>query len=475
MAEPEGQSDGTVAASAIPSLDRVLRSAPFAPLLAIHGHTHVAQQARAHLAQLRARARDGRLLAQALEPAQLGRAVAQALQAAARPALRPVFNLTGTVLHTNLGRAPLPEVAVQAVADVMRSPANLEFDLDTGARGERDARVAGLVCALTGAEAALVVNNNAAAVLLMLNTLAKERATLVSRGELVEIGGSFRIPDIMAGAGTRLHEVGTTNRTHARDYARAIGPDTALLMKVHCSNYAIQGFVHSVDVAALAALAQAHQLPLAVDLGSGTLLPLSRWGLPDEPTVAQVLAQGADLVSFSGDKLLGGPQAGIVAGRADLIAALQRNPLKRALRAGKLTLAALEAVLRLYAEPEHLAQRLTSLRWLTRPQADIQAQAQRILPALRATLKGRAHIAAVAMASQIGSGALPVSVLPSFGVRLHVPGAGGAALLRLQAALRALPRPVLGRVAEDALWLDLRCLEPEDETGFIHQWATLDP
>ncbi|HHA1222020.1 TPA: L-seryl-tRNA(Sec) selenium transferase [Stenotrophomonas maltophilia] len=461
-------------AAALPSLDRVLRLPALAPLIEGHGRSRIAQLLRSHLQVLRERVSASQLstaqLQEAVDGPALVAAVEAALAADARLDLQPMFNLTGTVLHTNLGRALLPEAAVQAVTRAMTAPVDLEFDVIRGRRGDRDARVQALICELTGAEAATVVNNNAAAVLLLLNSLANRREVVVSRGELVEIGGAFRIPDVMRSAGARLLEVGTTNRTHAADFTNAIGARTALLMEVHASNYAISGFTAKVDTAAMAAIAHEHGLPLVVDLGSGSLCDLGMFGLPHEPTVQETLADGADLVSFSGDKLLGGPQAGIIAGRADLIARINRNPLKRALRMDKMGLAALEAVLALYREPELLAQRLPTLRTLSRTQDDIDAQAQRLLQPMRASLADYS-LEPASMHSQIGSGAQPQAQLASAGLRITSARRGGLDLLAKR--LRQLPRPVLGRISDDALWLDLRCLEPADEARFLDQWSTL--
>jgi L-seryl-tRNA(Ser) seleniumtransferase len=389
-----------------------------------------------------------------------------------QPSQRRVFNLTGTVLHTNLGRAPLPEEAITAAVDAMRHPTTLEYKIETGKRGERDDHVAGWLMQLTGAEAALAVNNNAGALVLTLNTLAEGRETIVSRGELIEIGGSFRLPEIMARAGTKLREVGTTNRTHLADYAAAIGPETGLILKAHTSNYVVQGFTAAAPAAKLAALAREHAIPFVEDLGSGSLVDFERWGLPHEPTVTEALAQGADLVTFSGDKLLGGPQAGLVVSRAELIRRLARNPLKRALRLDKIRLAALEAVLRLYADPDRLAQRLPVLRLLARPQDEIKALGERLLPTVERVLQDIAEVTLVQTKSQIGSGALPVSLLPSAALALRPrPQRSGAAVETLARALRTLPIPVIGRIEMGRVLLDLRCLE--DEASFLEQLGTI--
>ncbi|NYT22601.1 L-seryl-tRNA(Sec) selenium transferase [Alcaligenaceae bacterium] len=458
-------------ASDIPSLERLLSSETALALTAEVGRGRLAGILRQVLDQSRTRALAGELAIEDLADSSLLDQARTRLAVQDQPRLRAVYNLTGTVLHTNLGRALLPDEAVQAVVQALSAPANLEFDLDTGRRGDRDDLVEGLLRELTGAEAATVVNNNAAAVLLMLNTLANRREAVVSRGELVEIGGAFRIPDIMQRAGARLVEVGTTNRSHPADYENAVGPRTALLMKVHCSNYAISGFTRSVGLGQVAAIARRHGLPTAIDLGSGTLVDLTQWGLPREDTVREAITAGADIVTFSGDKLLGGPQAGLIVGSADLIRKIKKNPLKRALRVGKLTLAALEPVLALYRSPERLADRLTTLRLLTRPQAQMRQQAERLRPVLQQALGDAYHVESTAMFSQIGSGALPVDQLPSHGLLVRHAGKGrpGRALQKLESRLRELPRPVIGRIAQDALWLDLRCLEERDEAAFTRQ------
>ncbi|MGY4729788.1 L-seryl-tRNA(Sec) selenium transferase [Burkholderia pyrrocinia] len=470
MTEP-GVNELNAVLARVPSVERVLSSAPLQPLLADHGRTRVLNAVRAELERWRTAAQHDPAAAEPLDESRIAAAVARTLAAQSAGAVRAVFNLTGTVLHTNLGRALLPDEAVRAVIDVLTRPVNLEFDLATGRRGDRDDLIDDLLCELTGAEAATVVNNNAAAVLLTLSALATKREVVVSRGELVEIGGAFRIPDIMSRAGARLREVGTTNRTHLRDYADAIGPRTALLMKVHCSNYAISGFTKEATLAELAPLAREHGLPVAVDLGSGTLADLSLWGLPHETTVQETVAAGANVVTFSGDKLLGGPQAGLIVGDRALVAKIKKHPLKRALRVGKLTLAALEPVLRLYQAPEFLRDRLTTLRLLTRPQREIAEAAERVRPALQAALGNGFDVTVEPMFSQIGSGALPVDQLPSAGLVVRTPDGkrSGRALAQLEKRLREWPRPVIGRIADNALRLDLRCLEAADEAAFVAQ------
>jgi L-seryl-tRNA(Ser) seleniumtransferase len=461
--------------SQLPSVDRLLSAAALASLLEAHGRAVVTGMVRDVLAATRAAVKDGAPLP---DEAGLLEKVGAGVTAKMCPKLRPVFNLTGTVLHTNLGRAPLPEEAVQALIAAARSPCALEYDIESGGRGDRDDIVNDLLCELTGADAATVVNNNAAAVFLLLNTLAQKKQVIVSRGELIEIGGAFRVPDIMSRAGAKLVEVGTTNRTHLKDFAEALlagGPRTSMLMKVHASNYAIHGFTHAVPEAELAALAHEHGLPFVIDLGSGTLVDLAAYGLPHEPTPAEAIAAGADLVTFSGDKLLGGPQAGLMVGRADLIAKIKKNPLKRALRVGKLTLAALEAVLALYRDPDRLHLRVTAVRQLTRPEAEIRAAAERLLPALIRALAGVPVTAEiVALKSQIGSGSLPVDRLPSAGFSIRPQGKKSGVLNRIEAALRALPKPVIGRIEDGALLLDLRCLQPQDEAGFAALLAALN-
>jgi L-seryl-tRNA(Ser) seleniumtransferase len=449
-----------------PSVDRIARFAAVASLCETYGRSAVIDAIRAVLDEHRTRMRESGYLSPTDDD--LSRQIADRLQQRATPRLRRVFNLTGTVLHTNLGRTQLSARAIEHASMAMREACNLEFDLDSGGRGERDSLLEDILIELTGAEAATVVNNNAAAVLLVLAALAQKREVILSRGELVEIGGAFRIPDVMRSANTRLIEVGTTNRTHPGDYERAIGPKTAALMKVHMSNYKISGFVAHVSEPEVARIAHEHQLPLIVDLGAGSLIDLAAYGLPREPVVRETIASGADVVTFSGDKLLGGPQAGLVVGKKALIDKIKRHPLKRALRVSKPVLAALEGTLLAYRMPDLLVQELPTLRLLTRPLPDIEALANRVLPHLAAALGTQWQVTVTSVSSQVGSGSLPVEIIPSMALSCRPASARvGSALKRLAAELRQLPTPVIGRVADDALVLDLRCLE--DEQGFIAQ------
>ena len=370
------------------------------------------------------------------EPGDLVALLELELAAARRPTLRRTLNATGVLVHTNLGRAPLPEPALERVREVGRGYSNLEYDLSAGVRGSRQDHSAGLLRRLTGAEAALVVNNNAAAVLLALAALAEGREVVVSRGELIEIGDGFRIPDVLARSGARLVEVGTTNRTRAADYEGTIGPDTAVVLRVHQSNFRVVGFTEQPTVEELAAVARRHGLPLVDDLGSGVLVDV-----PDEPSVRESLSAGADLVTFSGDKLLGGPQAGIVVGRAELVERLRRHPLQRALRADKLTLAALEGTLGLYLDPGRALREIPVLRMLFEPAETLRARTERL-----AALVGGAVEETVA---RVGGGALPLAELPSYACAVEE---------ELAPALRAAEPPVIGIVRDGRLLLDCRTL-----------------
>ncbi|HEY6029000.1 MAG TPA: L-seryl-tRNA(Sec) selenium transferase [Gaiellaceae bacterium] len=407
----------------LPSVDELVRGLDEPHALAV-------EAARAVLDRARETIRGG------ADPGDLGQLLREELAGARRPSLRRVLNATGVVVHTNLGRAPLPEAALERVREVGAGYSNLEYDLDAGRRGSRQVHAADVLRRLTGAEAALVVNNNAAAVMLALAALAEGREVLVSRGELIEIGDGFRIPDVLARSGARLHEVGTTNRTRAADYERALGPETALLLRVHQPNFRVVGFTELPSLAELAAVAHAAGLPLVDDLGSGAFAAFE-----DEPSARDSLAAGADLVCFSGDKLLGGPQAGIVVGRADLVEKLRRHPLQRALRADKLTLAALEGTLALYLDPERAAREVPVLRMLLEPADAVRARAER----LAALVGGEVE----ETVGRVGGGALPLAELPSFACAVEE---------ELAAPLRSQEPPVVGVVRDGRLLLDCRTL-----------------
>lgn len=374
-------------------------------------------------------------------------AVAEELATRQRPSLGPLFNATGVVLHTNLGRAPLPLAAVDAITRVASVGSNLEYDLERGERGSRYVHCARLLCELTGAEDALVVNNGAAALVLALNTLAEGKEAIVSRGELIEIGGSFRVPDIMAKSGALLREVGTTNRTHADDYRRALNDRTGAIIKVHRSNFEVRGFVSDASIRDLMPIAREAAVPLIFDFGSGLLIPLDRFGLPGEPVAGDAVRDGATLTVMSGDKLLGGPQAGILIGTRDTIAACRRNPLARAVRVDKLTLAALEATLTLYRDPDRAVRDIPALAMLTMPAERVKLRADRLAAGLRSAQIG---CDVVASEAGVGGGAFPTARVASWAVALH----GDA--MTLETRLRSAVVPVIGRIAEDRLLLDLR-------------------
>ncbi|MFN3891282.1 MAG: L-seryl-tRNA(Sec) selenium transferase [Beijerinckiaceae bacterium] len=440
----------------LPSVHSVVSSAEAQPLVEVFGRAALVASVREALGLLRDGVAAGRTAT--CDETSVLRAAGRSLEEQAHGALRAVFNLTGTVLHTNLGRAPLPMEAIQAIARTAGA-CNLEFDLATGKRGHRDEHVEQALVRLTGAQAASVVNNNAAGVMLLVNAVANGKEVLVSRGELVEIGGGFRIPEVIARSGARLREVGATNRTHLKDYLNALSARTGAILKVHRSNFELRGFTSEPEEAELAALAQDHGVPFIVDLGSGALCDLARFGLPREPTPMDSLSAGADAVCFSGDKLLGGPQAGMIVGRQEIIDRVRSNPLMRAVRCDKLSLAALSAVLNIYANPERVAERVPALRLLARSQAEIMSLARELHPCVAHALEGSARVEIVTCASQIGSGAQPARELDSAGFRLAPIPRSGMTAGRLAAALRRLPAPIIGRIQGGAVMLDLRCLE----------------
>lgn len=439
----------------LPSVDKLLKTAQGTELLAEFGHSAVVDASRRCLQQAREFIKQQKNLPHfCLSETAFLTYLESILRQQRGVAMKPVHNLTGTVLHTNLGRAVWSHSAQNAALSAMSSAVALEFDLAEGKRGHRDTVISDVISRLTGAEAACVVNNNAAAVLLMLATFAKDKEVVISRGELIEIGGAFRIPDIMAQAGCKLVEVGTTNRTHLKDYRNAINENTAFLMKVHTSNYQISGFTASVEEQALVELGKEFGIPVISDLGSGALVDLTQYGLPKEPTVQEKLAQGVDLISFSGDKLLGAAQAGIIVGKKQWIERLQQHPLKRVLRCDKVILAGLEATLRLYLEPENLTRSLPVLNALTKSLADLEQSAVEISAVLQRKLGTRFDIQIEPGVAQIGSGAQPNEHIASVAVTLQ--SKTEEKTTALLARLKALATPVIGRMENDKIWLDMR-------------------
>ncbi|MFP4035904.1 MAG: L-seryl-tRNA(Sec) selenium transferase [Desulfobacteraceae bacterium] len=444
----------------IPAVDRLLETPLMAEALSRHPRSLLIKAIHSVLDELRQGIRNGGITEQeALEPERVAGLAAERLEALAGPSLRPVVNATGVIVHTNLGRSVLPPRVLEKFKSVACGYSNLEYDLAQGRRGSRYTHVEGVLKELTGAEAAMVVNNNAAAVLLALETLASGREVIVSRGQLVEIGGAFRIPDVMRKSGALMKEVGTTNKTHIRDYAEAMGPETALLLRVHRSNFQLVGFTSDVGTEEMVALARENGVPVMEDLGSGCLVDFSRYGLPKEPTVQETLAAGVDVVTFSGDKLLGGPQAGIILGCAELVEKIQRNPLARAVRIDKLTLAALEDTLSLYRDEERAVEVIPTLRMILMPYQDARSRAAALKRRIGRLETANFSVGLEDAASKTGGGALPLLDIPSRAVSL-VPGRMAAH--EIEAALRAWDPPVLGRVENERVLLDVRTMGDGD-------------
>jgi L-seryl-tRNA(Ser) seleniumtransferase len=440
----------------LPSVDRLLKHPRSERLLSRFKREYVTQKCREMLDEIRGAIKERKSIkVEEFQEESILTRVEQQMGSESEPTLIRVINATGTVLHTNLGRALLPQAAIEALCRVGSHPVNLEYDLSEGGRGKREEAIEKAILDLTGAEAATAVNNNAAAILLGLNTLADGKEVVVSRGELIEIGGSFRIPEIMAKSGATLKEVGSTNRTHPEDYEKAINKRTALLLKVHTSNYKIVGFSSEVELAQLAAIGKKHKIPVMEDLGSGALIDLAQYGLPKEPVVAERVALGADIVTFSGDKILGGPQAGLIVGKKVWVSRMNKNPLKRALRCGKLTLAALEATLKLYQQSTHITEAIPTLKAFTRPVEDIEEMGKQILPILRKTLGEGFSLSLEESSSQIGSGALPTEEIPTKVIAISHNCMGAE---RIAQKFRSANPPILGRIKEDRFLLDLRTI-----------------
>ncbi|MDZ7331359.1 MAG: L-seryl-tRNA(Sec) selenium transferase [candidate division KSB1 bacterium] len=452
--------------SQLPQVDKLLQSNEIAALLDQYPRELILDQIRKYLDQLRWEIQqipDQKLSEYRLNRDELIERLRQELQLGLRPKLRRVINGTGIVLHTGLGRAPLPKPAQQALIEVSEGFSSVEIDLDSGKRGNRHSIVEDLLIKLTGAEAAAVVNNNAAATLLALNTLAFGKGTIVSRGELITIGGSYRIPEIMKKSGTQMIEVGTTNHTDLWEYEQAINDQTGLLLKVHTSNYRIIGFVSDVSLAELVQLGHRHQLPVMHDLGSGMLFDLSRYGLPKEPVVSESIRLGADVVTFSGDKLLGGPQAGILVGKRKYIDAIKKNQLSRALRCGKLTFAALEATLRLFLDKEKLLEHHPVLKFMLRTEAELEQQAIQLKDRLQQIIGGQGEVTVAAGLSEVGGGSLATESLPTRLLLLQLGQYSPEALAR---KLRLSDPPIIPRIVNNRVALDQRTIRP-DEIEFI--------
>ncbi|PLY07117.1 MAG: L-seryl-tRNA(Sec) selenium transferase [Desulfuromonas sp.] len=450
---------------ALPSVDRLLQAPALARLADELPHIYLLEAAQHAVASCRTALLSGETLdQQELSVDGVAQRAAESALRATQPKLRKVINATGTLLHTNLGRAPLAASALDAVTSISRSYSNLELDLDSGKRGHRYSHIEELLCRLTGAEAATAVNNNAGAVLLCLTAMARGQEAIVSRGELVEIGGAFRVPDVMEAGGVRLREVGTTNKTHPHDYQNAIGDETGLLLKIHTSNYRIVGFTEDVSSSQLVEIGREHQLPVMEDLGSGMLLDMTPFGLPREPTVAEAVASGLDIVTFSGDKLLGGPQAGLIVGKRKAIETIRKHPMARALRIDKMTLAALEATLRLYLEPQKALDEIPVLRMLDISAPELLKRSRALARKLRSVCGEKARIEVVAESSCVGGGALPLTELPGSAVAVTPTG---MSVDTLAEQLRSRQPAVIGRIQSEQLMLNPRTLRKDEETLLV--------
>lgn len=444
----------------IPSVDEVLRSDALRQCVNSCSKNLALQTIREILGKIRADIMAGCKVDTSMD--NIEALVKQYLDNMLKPSVKRVVNASGVVLHTNLGRAILCNDAIEAIKVAAGGPVNLEFDLEKGERGDRDSHIEAIICHLTGAEAATIVNNNAAAVFLTLNTLAEGKGVVISRGELVEIGGSFRIPDVIKKSGCEIIEVGTTNRTHLSDYISAINSDTAVLLKAHTSNYRVVGFTSSVDLRELAKVGREHDIPVVEDLGSGALIDLTQFGLPREPVVKESIADGADVVTFSGDKLLGGPQAGIIAGKREYIKRINKNPLKRALRVDKFTIAAMEATLKLYLNSDMLHKRLPTLRFLTRPVSEIETVAEEAARLIRERL-GKEYIVKVEDGfSQTGSGSLPDEAIATKVISITHNKIPSEKIFKM--FMENSP-PVLGRVRKEKFLLDMRMIEKAEDVA----------
>ncbi len=443
----------------IPKVDKILEWPELKVVFALYPRPVIVDAVRSVLESLRNEIKSGELPGGSLDQSSISERIIDSLRSLAASSLKRVINGTGVVIHTNLGRSLLPETVREKLLEAAFSYTNLEFDISSGERGSRYSHVEPILCRLTGAEAALVVNNNAAAVLLALSALARGKEVVVSRGELVEIGGSFRIPDIMRQSGAILKEVGTTNRTHPSDYRGAIGPDTGLLLKVHPSNYAIVGFTSELTAAELVGIGREADIPVMADMGSGNLFDLSTAGIPGEPMVQDFVKAGVDVVTFSGDKLLGGPQAGIIVGRRSHLAILKKHPLLRALRIDKLTLAALEETLRLYLDERQVLQHVPTIRMLAQSTDSLAARGRKVVRMMRRALPGTTKISLVDGSSQAGGGSLPLLELPT---KLLSISLNGISSVRLEEHFRNYPVPILGRVRQETFLLDLRTILDPD-------------